>query len=310
MAGIRLPKSFFVEMTMRNASIESVNQAVADEWDDEEGVDLSEMQEELDQDPTGPPGQFYRGQFVDSMKHGSGILQVKVAGCTARLVYQGEFMQNKKHGRGVLTWPSGQQYKGQFVNDNFHGNGIMTWPNGNRYVGQYVKGKKDGVGTCFFPDGSMYSGQFCQGKRHGEITRVKADGTTQFMHFDMDHLNKVNGRDCTTDVSSSGSRSTYASASTSSSLSSSSSKQSQQKPQKWRVLHHGGIVVRCHEDQQGKKMGTLPKDTEVTVVEVKGRRLRVLSPIPGWVSSEKDGFFGKTRKLMVKIDEDKDIVSL
>merc|ERR1712167_336693 len=137
------------------------------------------------------------------------------------------------------------------------------------YVGQYVDGKKEGVGTSFLPDGSMYSGQFSQGKPHGEITRVKADGTTQCLYYDMGQVNKVDGKDSTTDVSSSLSRSTYAStsASTSSSFASSSSKQSQQKPQKWRVVHHGGIVVRCHESHQGKKLGTLPKNTEVTVVE-------------------------------------------
>jgi len=296
--------------------------ATADEWDDEKEIDSSEVQVHLDQDPMGPSGQLYRGQLVDGMKHGVGILQFEVAGYTARMVYHGEFLQNKKHGRGVLTWPSGQQYKGQFLNDDIHGDGVMTWPNGNRYVGQYVEGKKDGVGTCFFPDGSTYSGHFCRGKRHGEITRVKADGTTQLLHFYMDKLEKVNGKKCTTDASSSSSKSTprtsssgrstprsaYAStsASTCSSLSSSSLSTSQQKPQRWRVVHHGGVVVRSHEDQQGKKMGTLPKNTELTVVLVKGHRLRVLSPIAGWVTSEKQGFFGQTKHLVKRIGEDKD----
>jgi hypothetical protein len=172
----------------------------------------------LVQDPTGPIGQLYQGQWVDdfhseeAMKHGSGILHVPLT--TGHLVYRGEFFLNKKHGRGVMEWEDGRQYQGQFLDDDFHGEGVMKWPDGRQYIGQYANGRKEGAGTCYFPDGSTYRGQFHKGKRHGEIVYVKADGSTKLCHFKMDKVYKAEkvvgdgdepsptNSDCTTDVTS------------------------------------------------------------------------------------------------------------
>lgn len=295
-----------------------------EESDDESSI--------LPQDPSGPPGQYYEGQFKDAMKHGQGLLHYHVPG-RGLLIYEGEFRQNQKHGYGVLKWPSGQQYQGQFLNDDFHGEGDMVWPDGNQYVGEYANGKKHGVGTCFFADGSKYYGQFCEGKRHGEITRVKADNTTQVLHFSMGSLKQAqrldhsNGEqthrslvsETSTEVTSSGRSSTSKSTSASSVSSLSTSSRSKyfatlknlfrprarsivlQHPQKWRVVDWGA-VVRATDSLKSKKLGTLRKNEELTIVEVKGRRMRVVSPLEGWVTSiREDGI-----NIMMKIDEDED----
>lgn len=297
---------------------------VVPEEDEDKGHDLL-------QDPTGPPGQYYKGQVQDRMKHGKGVLHYYVAE-KGRLVYEGEFVQNKKHGEGVLKWGSGQQYMGKFLNDDFHGQGTMTWPNGNQYMGQYANGKKDGIGTCFFPDGSKYYGQFKEGKRHGEITRVKADGSTQLLHFAMDKLEKAERitseggdthrslfSDCTTEVRSSTSRSTHESCTTevrssvsksthASSVCSSSTSNGTPKSkclQKWRVVHQHGATVRSTDSFFSKKIGTVRKGEEMTVAEIKGHQMLIVSPFQGWVSARTKGW---TNHKLIAARIDKEIV--
>jgi len=63
-----------------------------------------------------------------------------------------------------------------------------------------------------------------------------------------------------------------------------------------------GAVVRATDSLKSKKLGTLRKNEELTIVEVKGRRMRVVSPLEGWVTSiREDGI-----NIMMKIDEDED----
>lgn len=273
---------------------------------------IADQSTTLLQDPSGPPGQLYKGEIVEWMKHGVGLLHFDIAP-NERLVYEGEFVRNKKHGHGVLTWPCGKKYEGQFLDDEFHGQGHMKWPDGNQYWGQYANGKKHGLGTSFLPDGSKYHGQFYEGKRHGEIIRTKADGSTQLLCFNMDRVEKAwkcntdgvpDGEEmlthrsvvsnCTTDVTSSASKSTY-----SSSTSSVFSRPTENSPQKWRVVDWGGAVVRWSESTKSKKVGHVRQNEELTVVEVRGRRMRVVSPVSGWVSSKTEAGL----KIMVRTDE-------
>lgn len=275
------------------------------------------------QDLAGSASQCYEGQFKDAMRHGKGLLEFHTSPWSGLVTYEGDFQKNKKHGYGVMQWPSGQRYRGQFLNDDFHGEGEMQWPDGNQYVGQYANGKKHGVGTCFFADGSKYYGQFCEGKRHGEITRVKADNTTQVLYFNMGSLEnaqKKNGEwyqesETSTEASQRSNPSKGTCASSESSTSSQSTYFGTLKnlfkprrcsivfehPQKWRVVDWGA-VVRATDSLGSKKLGTLHKNEELTVVEVKGRRMRVVSPLKGWVSSASET--GIT--IMVRIDEDED----
>jgi len=255
------------------------------------------------QDPTGPPGQLYQGQLEGRMKSGTGILHFEVPEIEGVVVFEGNFCQNTKHGHGVMEWPDGRKYCGQFLNDEFHGEGTMIWPDGHKYVGHYAHGKKEGQGTLTNPGGSKFIGQFCQGKRHGEFLYIKADSTTTTLHFSMDKVcqtvNPILSRqptptvsDCATDVTS---------ASGSTECSEKDLKRrgpSHSSPDTWRVVDPGGAVVRFSNSLRSKKVGLLRRKEELTVVKEEGRRLRVVSPIEGWVSkSTEDGL-----TIMVRVD--------
>jgi len=277
------------------------------------------LQADLCQDPTGPSGQLYQGQFHDEMKDGVGVLHYQVEGIT--LVYEGGFSKNKKHGQGILTWPDGRQYQGNFVNDEFHGQGAMSWPNGHKYVGHYVNGKKEGKGTSFLPDGSRFVGNFHQGKRHGVGTVISPDGSKTWSQWKMDQEQskdeipdeKKGESECSTDATSSESSCTLSCARSSSSESSSqkstsnedsTSKTSLQRtiekglslqqakdrktrknfvnnPQRWRVIDTGGVVVRVSEFLKSKQIGVIRQNEELDVIEINGRRLCVKDPVPG-----------------------------
>jgi len=271
------------------------------------------------QDPAGPAGQLYHGRVEDGMKHGQGILHFDVAG-NGRLVYQGEFFENKKHGQGTMAWPGGRQYVGQFLNDNFHGHGKMIWPDGNKYIGQYANGKKNGQGIWFTPDGSQLSGKFFEGKRHGEFDYARADGTTWVIHFDMDRVIEANadGGSLGAQLAPSGKnlpaeqlpgKNKQLALKETDSLTTSRSNcimthaaLGMRAVERWRVIDRGGAVVRATVSLKSKKVGVLRQTEELTVVEVRGRRLRVVSPVIGWVSSSTE----EDLQIMVRVD-DKDL---
>jgi hypothetical protein len=135
------------------------------------------------QDPSGPPGQLYRGEFKDSKKHGSGAMSFSQTDHEARFMYHGDFIEDKMHGSGTLEWHDGKKYKGQFANNKLHGEGVMSWPDGRKYTGHYSQGRKHGLGTVQYPDGSSYCGTFSKGKMHGEIVYTDMHGIAKLIHF-------------------------------------------------------------------------------------------------------------------------------
>lgn len=122
----------------------------------------------------------YEGTYLDSMKHGTGRLQMNGS------VYEGDFRLNLKHGTGVLTWDDGRQYRGQFQEGKFYGSAVMTWPDGRKYTGQYVEDRKHGEGTFSWQDGRRYQGQWIAGKRHGVGVYTNAKGITRTGTWNMD----------------------------------------------------------------------------------------------------------------------------
>jgi len=264
----------------------------------------------LQQDPSGPKGQLYTGEFHTEamtshrMKHGVGVLHYEVEGTKGHFVYQGDFVMNKKHGQGVLTWPNGGQYKGEFVDDKFHGKGTMTWTDGHKYIGQYADDQKEGEGTCYFPNGSSCYGQFSQGKREGKVTYVSADGNKKVFFCKADKV-------CGTDeigndvVSSSGSLQSSSSNTTNASSNATVASQgpSRTNPQKWRVVHYGGAVVRFSDSLKSRQLGKIKQNEELLVIKVINRRLCVLNPVPGcaegWISTSTEGGL----KLAERIDD-------
>lgn len=163
------------------------------------------------QDPTGPPGQLYRGEFKDSKKHGSGTMSFAEDDREGRFMYKGDFVDGKMHGSGVLDWHDGKNYKGQFESDRLHGEGVMNWPDGRKYIGHYLKGRKHGLGTVQYPSGSSYCGNFMRGKMHGEVVYTNEYGLDKLVRFrlgkPMHSYTSVIGEgagasDATTDISS------------------------------------------------------------------------------------------------------------
>jgi len=268
----------------------------------------------LQQDPTGPLGQLYQGQFKDQMKHGKGVLHFQVPRI-GRLVYEGEFVQDKKHGYGVLTWPDGRRYTGHFANDDFDGAATMTWPDGNKYVGHfanddfdgaatmtwpdgnkyvghYANGKKDGMGVLSYPSGSKCVAHFRRGERHGSFTYFKADGTKKHVDPEGHEFTYKADKICEEETGSLSSKTTSA-----------SSAPLPETPQRWRVVDYGGVVVRSTSSFKSRKLGTIPQGVELWVIGAEGRRLKVSNPVEGWSigwmsASTEDGLV-----LMERVDQ-------
>lgn len=135
------------------------------------------------QDPNGPPGQLYRGEFKGSKKHGSGAMSFAQDDPGARFMYTGNFIDDKMQGLGVLDWHDGKTYRGQFANNQMHGEGVMSWPDGTKYTGNYREGRKHGLGTVQYPTGSSYCGNFVKGKMHGEIVYTNQHGIEKLIRF-------------------------------------------------------------------------------------------------------------------------------
>lgn len=61
-------------------------------------------------------------------------------------------------------------------------------------------------------------------------------------------------------------------------------------PQNFKVTHRGGALVRSGRDTDTPQVHQLSAGEVVTVVELAGRRARIISPVEGWMSVEtKDG---------------------
>eukprot|EP00746_Dinoflagellata_sp_MGD_P154165 gnl/MRDRNA2_/MRDRNA2_84670_c0_seq3.p1 gnl/MRDRNA2_/MRDRNA2_84670_c0~~gnl/MRDRNA2_/MRDRNA2_84670_c0_seq3.p1 ORF type:complete len:277 (+),score=37.50 gnl/MRDRNA2_/MRDRNA2_84670_c0_seq3:81-911(+) len=144
------------------------------------------------QDPNGPPGQLYRGEFKDSKKHGSGAMSFPQNDPEFKFMYHGDFIEDKMHGSGTLEWHDGKQYKGQFASNKLHGEGVMSWPDGRKYIGHYSEGRKHGLGTVQYPDGCSYCGSFSKGKMHGEVVYTDKHGLAKLIHFNQGKAVQVN----------------------------------------------------------------------------------------------------------------------
>jgi hypothetical protein len=161
------------------------------------------------QDPTGPKGQMYRGEFQHAKKHGTGAMCFARDDPECRFMYKGDFIDDKMEGSGVLDWHDGKSYKGQFENNRLHGEGVLTWPDGCKYIGHYAEGRKHGLGTIQYSDGSRYCGPFVKGKMHGEVVYTNKHGIEKLiryrqgraMHYSVTVLGEGAASDATTDVS-------------------------------------------------------------------------------------------------------------
>lgn len=138
-------------------------------------------------------GNVYKGDVVDGVRHGKGILLFAGTGN----VYQGDFENGLQHGTGKFVkggqiegnkdgiyeglWKEGKLtqvkkgkarielengdvYEGGFNHWKRHGKGKLFEYNGAFYEGQWKDGLRHGPGKQTFPDGYVFKGKFKEGK--------------------------------------------------------------------------------------------------------------------------------------------------
>eukprot|EP00792_Barthelona_sp_PAP020_P006311 TRINITY_DN2966_c0_g1_i1.p1 TRINITY_DN2966_c0_g1~~TRINITY_DN2966_c0_g1_i1.p1 ORF type:complete len:264 (+),score=61.76 TRINITY_DN2966_c0_g1_i1:153-944(+) len=96
--------------------------------------------------------------------------------------YKGQWIDSKKHGFGLFTYRDGSVYKGCFENDVRQGNGSMYSLDSNKnlilqYEGEWYKDCMEGEGRYFYENGDVFTGGFRNDLCHGQGTLVCADGS-------------------------------------------------------------------------------------------------------------------------------------
>ena len=90
-----------------------------------------------------PNGNYYIGQYKDSMQNGKGILYYK----NGKIKYEGDFKNNVPDGNGKYIWENGNYYIGPWIKGVKHGKGKLYYENNNiRYDGEYKMDLFDGYG--------------------------------------------------------------------------------------------------------------------------------------------------------------------
>lgn len=69
---------------------------------------------------------YYIGEFVNGLKHGSGFWKEN----QTHDEYEGHYADNKRNGEGEYRWGNGNVYNGTFKNDFRDGFGKMIWNTG------------------------------------------------------------------------------------------------------------------------------------------------------------------------------------
>ena len=118
---------------------------------------------------TSPDGTIYKGELLDNMCHGKGVM-IWPNGDK----FEGEFWKGKSR-KGVYTFASGSIYKGEMSDGKSHEKGVMIWTNGDKFEGEFWKGKPK-KGLCSFANGLIYKGELSDGKSHGKGVRIWPNG--------------------------------------------------------------------------------------------------------------------------------------
>ena len=82
--------------------------------------------------------------------------------------YKGQFVNSKRHGLGIYYYSNGDIYGGHWANDVFDGEGFYIFNNGERYQGQLKAGKKHGQGRYFYANGRIYNGNWAFDNKNGK----------------------------------------------------------------------------------------------------------------------------------------------
>ena len=99
---------------------------------------------------TFPGGDVYLGAYYNGRRHGHGTYSWK----KPRARYVGEYVDSWRHGRGMMCHPDGGRYQGEYVAGKRHGYGVYVYPNGDVYAGEWVHNKKHGQGVYSHTSGT------------------------------------------------------------------------------------------------------------------------------------------------------------
>jgi len=158
----------------------------------------------LEQEETYEDGSSYKGQLLESKRHGYG------SWTTGNESYIGQWKDDHRDGQGRQIWKDERTrriYEGQFKDGNFDGRGRMEWhtPQGTMtYDGQYVNDLKHGAGCYTWPDGRVYDGQWRYGQRWGKATFTNSAGSKRESFWREDKMERFEAS--TTNKSGSGLR--------------------------------------------------------------------------------------------------------
>nr|CAH7714838.1 unnamed protein product [Callosobruchus chinensis] len=111
---------------------------------------------------------LYEGDFVDSVRHGFGVLADKIPGIDVyELYYVGEWFKGMMEGFGRWVLKGKGLYLGEFHRGKRHGYGKMWFEDGSYYEGEWIKGKRHGQGMLIYQNGNRYEGNFLNDLKHG-----------------------------------------------------------------------------------------------------------------------------------------------
>ena len=113
---------------------------------------------------------MYDGYYIDDKREGNGKY-IDESG----EYYIGEFKNSLFHGKGILYYKNGSKYQG--INDKYEGKGKYIDKNGNYYIGEWKNGLKYGKGIIYNKNGNiLYDGDFIDDKAEGKGKYIYEDG--------------------------------------------------------------------------------------------------------------------------------------
>lgn|SRR3990167_5640157 len=120
-----------------------------------------------------PDGSYYDGIWREGLRDGFGRAVDARTGC----VYEGEFKRDRFHGVGILyNLSSGFNFEGKWVDGKQHGFGVENWDDGSVFEGDYLNGVKQGKGIFKWSNGCIYQGDFSADKLDGYGIYSWSDG--------------------------------------------------------------------------------------------------------------------------------------
>jgi uncharacterized protein (TIGR02145 family) len=118
---------------------------------------------------------YYRGEMLNSVKHGSGEMADEDGS-----IYSGEWVDGERTGKGAYTFSDGSKYTGEFVKGNFNGMGVYKNSKGDVWTCKWKEDLPVDSGEIAYASGALYKGGL-GGKRSGTNIRFFYQGYGRFI---------------------------------------------------------------------------------------------------------------------------------